>query len=124
MSAPFKTKHTRAAALAAHKLFGNNAGWITARRTTPVLSDGERHWVSLYDAREADIAVGDGGRWALVCERHGFILQDTNKARAMAHLVAGTEFCDCCRGTCGLESGKPWACQNPDEPHGRPDGAS
>jgi hypothetical protein len=37
-----------------------------------------------------------GGKWVLVCEDHGFIIQDTNKRRLSAWKKHPIEWCEMC----------------------------
>jgi hypothetical protein len=35
----------------------------------------------------------DGGKWTMVCVSHGYLLQDTNKARLWSHADGVEEWC-------------------------------
>ena len=35
-----------------------------------------------------------GGKWAMVCVNHGFIIQDTNKARLWSHANNVADWCE------------------------------
>jgi hypothetical protein len=50
------------------------AGFLDARPSAP-----GRGWVTLYDAEEQGIPASDGGKYAVVCEQHGYLLQGNNR---------------------------------------------
>lgn len=80
------------------------AGYVASRPTGPPQSDGYGGpgWVVVYRAEAQGIDPADGGPWAVVCETHGTLVQTETRAQALATLAAGsTDFCDCCRDTCG-----------------------
>lgn len=76
------------------------AGYVTAHKTACGHGD-ERGWVVAYLAEAQGIDPEDGGKYAVVCDLHGTIVQVGAKkeARRIAR-DGGASFCDCCRGTC------------------------
>lgn len=52
--------------------------------------------VALVDAVKQQIDPADGGKWALICDRHGSLLQDTNKTRLGGHMRTPWEWCGAC----------------------------
>lgn len=77
------------------------AGFIAARPNGAQLPDGGRGLCVLYDGPQQGIPAEDGGRWAVICEEHGTLVQSTSKRAAMASLREGSiGFYDCCRKTC------------------------
>jgi hypothetical protein len=40
------------------------------------------------------LCVEDGGKWVLMCEEHGSIIQDTNKARLWSHADEVADWCE------------------------------
>jgi len=53
--------------------------------------------VTLCLAAEEGLDARDGGKWLLMCENHGGIVQDTNKARLWANRLEVKEWCAECR---------------------------
>lgn len=53
--------------------------------------------ISLYPTVELGLTVGDGGKWVLICEDHGSILQDNNKKRLWGWANTPDTFCELCR---------------------------
>ena len=55
-------------------------------------------WVSVYEAERQGIDVEDGGKWAVICEKHGSTLQVDTRRLAERDACAGSaEFCEECR---------------------------
>lgn len=40
----------------------------------------------------------DGGKYALVCSNHGYLVQDSNKSRLWQHASTPADWCDACEG--------------------------
>lgn len=52
--------------------------------------------VTLYSTDEIGLSAEDGGKWVLVCETHGHIIQDTNKRRLLGWKRYPKEWCEAC----------------------------
>jgi hypothetical protein len=50
--------------------------------------------VTICLTEDEGLCVADGGKWLLMCEDHGSILQDTNKTRLWAHADEVAEWCE------------------------------
>jgi hypothetical protein len=50
--------------------------------------------VSLENAE----CVEDGGKYALVCRNHSYLVQDTNKSRLWKHADSVADWCGACAG--------------------------
>ena len=53
--------------------------------------------VTLCLAAEEGLDPIDGGKWLLMCEDHGSIVQDTNKARLWANALEVKSWCGSCQ---------------------------
>ena len=53
--------------------------------------------VTLSLTEDEGLSVADGGKWVLVCETHGGIIQDTNKTRLWANRFDVTDWCEECQ---------------------------
>lgn len=53
--------------------------------------------VVLVEAEAQGLSVEDGGRWALICNEHGGLIQDTNKARLRGHMGEPEQWCPDCQ---------------------------
>jgi hypothetical protein len=53
--------------------------------------------VTLCLTEEEGLCVEDGGKWLLMCEAHGGIVQDTNKSRLWGWASTPEEWCDECK---------------------------
>ena len=53
--------------------------------------------VTLCLTEEEGLCVADGGKWLLMCEDHGFILQDTNKSRLWSNANEVSNWCTVCK---------------------------
>ena len=42
--------------------------------------------------------IQDGGKYALICEKHSYILQDSNKNRLWQHASNVQDWCAACAG--------------------------
>lgn len=49
----------------------------------------------LTEAEGLDVECG--GKWLLLCDDHGFLLQDTNKRRLWRHADDVSDWCEECR---------------------------
>lgn len=59
-------------------------------------------WVSVYEADPAGIDSEDGGKWAVVCEQHGTVLQvETIRGATQDARRGSAEFCEECRSAAG-----------------------
>lgn len=43
--------------------------------------------------------VTDGGKYALICNNHGFLIQDDNKTRLWKFATEVNDWCEGCAGT-------------------------
>lgn len=79
------------------KPHNDHAGYVAELRRGPVLPDGRRGWVTIYDAHEQQLDP-DGGRWVTVCQTHSTLVNHTSQRAARATMKSGSiEFCDDCR---------------------------
>jgi hypothetical protein len=78
------------------KPYNDCVGYIASRR-----NDVNRGWVVIYNAKEAGIDDA-GGKYAVVCEEHGTILNTTSIPKARP-LLKYPEFCTDCRRDAGDE---------------------
>ena len=53
--------------------------------------------VTICLTEDEGLDVLDGGKWLLMCENHGGIIQDTNKSRLWGWASTPEQFCDGCR---------------------------
>jgi len=53
--------------------------------------------VTLCLTEEEGLCIQDGGKWLLMCETHGGIVQGTNKSRLWGWSNMPTEWCDGCK---------------------------
>jgi hypothetical protein len=53
--------------------------------------------VTICLTEDEGLCVQDGGKWLLMCEDHGFILQDSNKARLWGSADEVTDWCERCK---------------------------
>ena len=78
------------------KPYNTRAGYIASRRNAV-----NRGWVVIYNAKEAGIDDA-GGKYAVVCEEHGTILNTSSVPKARP-LLKYPEFCEDCRRDAGDE---------------------
>ena len=52
---------------------------------------------TIYSAEELGVSAEDGGKWVLVCEPHGQIVQDTNKKRLAQWKNHSAQWCSDCQ---------------------------
>jgi hypothetical protein len=57
--------------------------------------------VTLCLTEDEGLCVEDGGKWLLMCETHGGILQDTNKSRLWSDANEVADWCDGCKEKVG-----------------------
>ena len=57
--------------------------------------------VTICLTEDEGLDVLDGGKWLLMCETHGGIIQDTNKSRLWAWASFPSEWCEECRAKAG-----------------------
>ena len=53
--------------------------------------------ITICLATDEGLSVQDGGKWLLMCETHGCILQDTNKSRLWGWADQPEIFCGGCK---------------------------
>ena len=53
--------------------------------------------ITLCLTEEEGLCIQDGGKWLLMCETHGGIVQDTNKSRLWAWASTPEEWCSECK---------------------------
>ena len=53
--------------------------------------------VTLCLTEEEGLCVEDGGKWLLMCETHGQIVQDTNKSRLWGWASTPDQWCGACK---------------------------
>ena len=53
--------------------------------------------ITLCLAEDEGLDSRDGGKWLLMCETHGGIIQDTNKSRLWGWATQPQQFCHGCR---------------------------
>lgn len=83
------------------KPYNDRAGYVASLRSGVVGSDGKRGWVVIYIGEEQGIPESDGGKYAVVCETHGTLVQTTNLPNARSAMKDPREWCECCDGRCG-----------------------
>lgn len=49
--------------------------------------------VTICSIESEGLCVDDGGKWVLMCEEHGFIIQDNDKNRLWAHANEVADWC-------------------------------
>ena len=49
---------------------------------------------TLYHVDEVGLSAEDGGRWVLICDTHGHIIQDTNRRRLSQWKNHVIEWCE------------------------------
>jgi hypothetical protein len=81
-----------------------NAGFIAARK-----NKAGTNYNVLYRAEEQNISSDDGGKYAVVCEEHGSLVQTTNQRNART-ILRYPDFCDCCEDRCGTSWSKCPTC--------------
>jgi hypothetical protein len=57
--------------------------------------------VTICLTEDEGLCVEDGGKWLLMCETHGGILQDTNKSRLWSDANEVADWCDGCKEKAG-----------------------
>jgi hypothetical protein len=57
--------------------------------------------VTLCLTEDEGLCIEDGGKWLLMCETHGGIVQDTNKTRLWANANEVSDWCEECRAKVG-----------------------
>ena len=50
--------------------------------------------VTLVSTESEGLSVEDGGKWVLICEEHGSIIQDGDKNRLWSHANEVAEWCE------------------------------
>ena len=50
--------------------------------------------VTICSTESEGLCVEDGGKWVLMCEEHGSIVQDTNKNRLWSHASEVSDWCE------------------------------
>lgn len=53
--------------------------------------------VVLVNAEEQGLNKEDGGKWALICDDHGYLIQDNNQANLRGFLAHPEDWCEPCR---------------------------
>lgn len=53
--------------------------------------------VTLCSTESEGLCIADGGKWLLMCETHGGIVQDTNKKRLWSLANEVTSWCSECQ---------------------------
>jgi len=53
--------------------------------------------VTLCLTEDEGLSITDGGKWLLMCETHGGIIQDSNKSRLWGWSKNPEQFCDGCK---------------------------
>jgi hypothetical protein len=69
----------------------------TAAKSKKVLVGEEYVTVSICLTEEEGLCIEDGGKWLLMCDAHGFILQDTNHRRLWRWADEVSDWCEECR---------------------------
>lgn len=57
--------------------------------------------VTLCLTEDEGLDINDGGKWLLMCETHGGIVQDTNKTRLWKAADEVTDWCGECQAKAG-----------------------
>jgi hypothetical protein len=57
--------------------------------------------VTLCLTEDEGLCIEDGGKWLLMCDDHGFIVQDTNKSRLWSTANEVTDWCEVCKEKAG-----------------------
>lgn len=79
------------------KPHNDEAGYVAELRRGPLLPDGKRGWVTIYDAAEQGLCE-EAGRWVAVCQTHSTLVAHTSQRAARETMKSGSvEFCDDCR---------------------------
>ncbi len=73
---------------------GAMKAWAMDQMKTRIVA-GKRITLSLTEFEGLDPECG--GKWLLMCESHGFILQDTNRRRLWAWSNSPEDWCEECR---------------------------
>jgi hypothetical protein len=50
--------------------------------------------VTICSTESEGLCVDDGGKWVLMCEEHGFIIQSNNKNDLWAHANEVADWCE------------------------------
>jgi hypothetical protein len=50
--------------------------------------------VTICSTESEGLSVEDGGKWVLICEEHGSIIQDNNKYELWKHANEVAEWCE------------------------------
>jgi len=66
-------------------------------KSKKVLVGSETVTVTICLTEDEGLSIDDGGKWLLMCDDHGFILQDTNKRRLWGHADEVSDWCEECR---------------------------
>lgn len=66
-------------------------------KSKKVLVGSETVTVTICLTEDEGLDINEGGKWLLICDNHGFILQDTNKSRLWGNADAVTEWCSKCQ---------------------------
>jgi hypothetical protein len=53
--------------------------------------------VTICLTEDEGLSIQDGGKWLLMCESHGYILQGTNKTRLWSNRFEVADWCEECR---------------------------
>ena len=51
---------------------------------------------TIYHVDEIGLSENDGGKWVLICDVHGHIIQDTNRRRLNGWKSHTIEWCEAC----------------------------
>jgi hypothetical protein len=66
-------------------------------KSKKVLVGSETVTVTICLTEDEGLDINDGGKWLLMCENHGFIVQDTNKRRLWGAADEVSDWCEECR---------------------------
>ena len=50
--------------------------------------------VTLVSTESEGLDINDGGKWVLICEEHGSIIQDSDKNRLWSHANEVADWCE------------------------------
>ena len=66
-------------------------------KSKKVLVGSETVTVTICLTEDEGLCIDDGGKWLLMCEDHGGIIQDTNHRRLWGHANDVDDWCEYCR---------------------------